>query len=80
MDDELKTKANPTIVLILDYFAVAVILAVMFYMAVIARVMPVDIFTGVLISILSAFGIYKSGAVTKSLLPPKKDTPPTQQG
>ncbi len=74
MDENLKAKADPTILLILDYLAVGVILAIMFYMSVIAKdVSPVIFFT-ILTSILSSFGLYKGIVASGNTIPRTNNT------
>lgn len=60
MDENLKVKANPNIIIVLDYLAVAALLGVYFYMAVIVKVVSADSFANILIAALAGLGIYKT--------------------
>lgn len=59
MDDDIRAKANPNVVLALDYLAAGVLIAVYFYCAVVAKLVPADGFTQVLTAGLSMFAGYK---------------------
>lgn len=85
MDDDIKIKANPNIIVILDYLAVGVLIGLYFYMAVIAKVVSADAFTQIIVACLGALGAYKIGSYGNGSAPTGQmaqyfqPTPPTQQ-
>ena len=60
VDDDLKVKANPTIILILDYLAIGVLLGLLAYGCIVAHVVSPDTLVGVITGILGSFGVYKA--------------------
>jgi len=60
MDEEFKAKANPNVVLVLDYLAVGILVSSLYYAGIILHVVDPNIATNVITGILSAFGVYKA--------------------
>jgi hypothetical protein len=62
MDEEEKEKANPNIVIILDYLAAGVLLFALWYPAFILKAIDATLVTTTFIGALTALGIYKSSS------------------
>lgn len=59
MDENFKAKANPNVVVVLDYLAVGAILGLYFYIAIIAQMVSADSFANILLGLLAGLGVYK---------------------
>lgn len=60
MDEEEKAKANPTIVLALDYLAVGILLFALYYAAFILKAVDATLVVTVITGALTALGTYKA--------------------
>ena len=57
--NEVASKANPNIVLVLDYLAVGVLLGALYYAAIVAKVVDPTVAVTAVTGVLTALGVYK---------------------